>query len=66
MAMSLSRSLRAMAACKLRPKCTSTSVPIVSEDSSDVGSPLGSSDSNPVFQNEINRINYRRPRYAWG
>lgn len=48
MAMSLSRSFRAMAACRDRPNCTSTSVPMVREESRDVGSPLGSKDSRPA------------------
>lgn len=45
--MSESRSLRAIAACRLFPNCTSTSVPMVKEERSEVGSPEGFKDSRP-------------------
>ena len=48
MAMSESLSFLAIAACRLLPNCTSTSVPMVREDNRDVGSPLGSRDSRPA------------------
>ena len=48
MAMWESRSFQAMAACRLLPNRISTSVPMVREESREVGSPVGSRDSSPA------------------
>ena len=53
--MSESLSFLAIAAWRLLPNWTSTSVPIVREESREVGSPLGSSESRPG-KSEIHKL----------